>query len=146
MTLLLQSESSIVLYTRMTMNGKQMRILKVQVLVSLIPAFTRILQTGKKIPENIHILICWIIILCNLVCGCKHLEKVPKERGYEALNHCELCVGLHGVVTCKTDELNDCEDLRYWAQWSLTSQGMEQNVFSRYDYVFLLQHAQFFKK
>jgi len=56
-----------------------MRILKVPSLVSLIPAFTRILQTGKKIPENIHSLIFWIIMLCNLVCGCKHLEKVPEE-------------------------------------------------------------------
>jgi len=51
----------------------------VPALVSLIPAFTRVLQIGKKIPENIHILIFWIIMLCNLLCGCKHLEKVPEE-------------------------------------------------------------------
>jgi hypothetical protein len=75
----------------------------VPVLVSLITAFTRILQTDKKIPENINILIFWIIMLCNLVCGCKHLEKIPEEGSYDALNFCELCVGLHGVITHKTD-------------------------------------------
>jgi hypothetical protein len=42
-------------------------------------------------------------MLCNLVCGCKHLEEVSEEGRYDALNRCEQCVGLHGVITHKTD-------------------------------------------
>lgn len=44
--------------------------------------------------------------------GANIWRRFLKSGRYDALNRCDLCVGLHGVIlaTSKTDELNHCED------------------------------------